>query len=802
MKITRWLLLVALAATLLAPTVAHAQDGAPATSLRRVGVVFDGPAPRMAEVWKQVEREITVLIGSEFDLQFPAAKQLTGDWKSATAKRLTSQLLDDPNIEVVITFGVIASNEAVKRRSLPKPTVAPFVLNPALQGLLGKTGKRRRVQNLSYLVWSLDLKRDLKVFRELGEFDKIALLSNAHIQREIPELRGATAEAAKKIGIELSFVPVEQDVAAASAKIPANVDGVYVGPNLQLTLEQIEQLSQRLIDRKLPSFSWIGRAEVDRGLLMGLGAPADTERLARRLALNVQSIFLGDEPSSMITAFKLEERLVLNMATARAIKLSPSWTLLTEADMIKKQRSNVKRALSLSKVVAEAQKSNIDLRAFKSGVLAGEEDIDAARSALLPRLEASLTGVMIDADRAGFGNAERTLQWSASLTQVIYSERAWAGLDIANIVQKSRTQDEVAVKLDVMHAAAIAYLNVLRAKTAERIQRENLKLTRENLALARVRQRIGTGRPSEVLRWESSIASVRRELIQLVAQRNLTEMELNRLLGRPIEENFSTAEPRLDDTVLMSGEPRFRKMLANPQRFRLAREFLVAEGLRAAPELKSLNALQAAKQREVRSNTLAPFVPTFALQASLTHNFLTSGAGTDDISAGLPPGVDIPLPDPDPFNWQIGLSMTLPIYQGGERYARTRKSEKEHEQLVLQEKSTRDRIDQRVRAALHRAGASLPGIRLAREAARAARETRELSTMAYSQGAASILELLDAQNQALIADLSATTATYDFLIDLMNVERAIGRFDFSRSADNMAAFMSRMEAYVQKGEAR
>jgi len=46
----------------------------------------------------------------------------------------------------------------------------------------------------------------------------------------------------------------------------------------------------------------------------------------------------------------------------------------------------------------------------------------------------------------------------------------------------------------------------------------------------------------------------------------------------------------------------------------------------------------------------------------------------------------------------------------------------------------------------------------------------------YVEGIKSIIDLLDAQNQALSADLDAANAVYNFLIDFMGVERVIGEF--------------------------
>ncbi len=66
------------------------------------------------------------------------------------------------------------------------------------------------------------------------------------------------------------------------------------------------------------------------------------------------------------------------------------------------------------------------------------------------------------------------------------------------------------MRLDIAQQTATAYLNVLRAKTFERVQKDNLQLTRSNLELARVRRQIGVSGPAEVYRWESQMAIVRQ----------------------------------------------------------------------------------------------------------------------------------------------------------------------------------------------------------------------------------------------------------------------------------------------------
>ena len=114
-----------------------------------------------------------------------------------------------------------------------------------------------------------------------------------------------------------------------------------------------------------------------------------------------------------------------------------------------------------------------------------------------------------------------------------------------------------------------------------------------------------------------------------------------------------------------------------------------------------------------------------------------------------------------------------------------------------------ERVEQSIRSSLHQAGASYAGIELAMDAADAARRNHDLVRDAYRSGVVQILDLLDAQNGALVADQVAATAVHAYLIDLMQVERAIGRFDFFMTAEEQQGFRDRLEAFfAQAGYVR
>jgi outer membrane protein TolC len=62
----------------------------------------------------------------------------------------------------------------------------------------------------------------------------------------------------------------------------------------------------------------------------------------------------------------------------------------------------------------------------------------------------------------------------------------------------------------------------------------------------------------------------------------------------------------------------------------------------------------------------------------------------------------------------------------------------------------------------------------------------------------SIIELLDAQNAAFVAELTAANALYEFMVDLMEVERAVGRFGVFVTAEDREAYIRRLETFARR----
>jgi outer membrane protein TolC len=607
---------------------------------------------------------------------------------------------------------------------------------------------------------------------------------------------------AARAGVEVEVISVTSALSALE-EIPADAEAVYIAPLHPWGPGELDQLVRGLIDRRLPSFARLDEREVERGFL-ATRTPADFfDRLARRLALNVQSVLLGQDPGELRTDFSVPEQLTINMETARAIGVYPPWDVVTEAVLLHEREEEVARTWNLGTAVRAAVEVNLDLAARNQFVAGGEADVTRSRARLLPQLEVSSLGAVIDEDRASasFGQqSQRTVSGSATFTQLLFSESAWADYSAQRSLQDSREFDRDALALDISFEAATAYLNVLRAKTFERIQQENLRLTRTNLEDSRLRERIGAARPAEVLRWESRIATDRQAVIRASAERNVAEIELNRVLNRPLEEQFGTEETELADPEI-SFVARLYPYAADQWSFDVFRRFMSAEALANAPELRAFDEALDAQSRFLSSTRRAYWLPTFALQAEVTSVLDRGGAGSAGFSGGAAlDSLGFGFSELDDVSWSVGLVGSLPLFEGGKRQADTRQASREVERLQFDRGAVAERVEQRARVALHRAGASYVNIDLSRAAADAARATFELVRDSYGEGAASILDVLDAQNTFLIAELSASNAVYDFVIDFVGVQRGIGAFFFLMSPEDLDDFFGRLDRFMSENQ--
>jgi len=757
-----------------------------------IGLIIDGSINREAD--KQSDprmifiNELKTLTKGEFELNLPESKQIDGQWSREQINKGLQSLQDDSEVDMVLALGWMASQIAATSPELRKPTFAPFIPNTRVMGVKHE-GNVSGIENLSFLSTEMHFEDELDAFLKVIPFTQLSILIDSSNYIFFSDKVKNLKKNARQKGVQVQFIQHKNTSDDLLALIPPDTQAVMITLLPRLTNDSKKALVDGLVTRQLPSFNWMSNVTVENGLLMST-RPLSWQRLARRNAFNMQAVMRGKKASEQTVLIENKPQLTINMATARAIKLSPGFDILNSANLIDENPESDSAVMTLSSAAKSAIQANLNIVAGKTGLKANAQNITEARSILFPKVTANMTYFQANADNPfveiGLSPEKRT-QGTMRLEQALFSERALAYLEVQKQLQIAREEQQRSLELDIVQQATKTFLNILIAQTHADILQNNLKLSKAHLNQAKIRVQTGTTNMSDVYRWESEIARVRQQV--LIAKSRLEQAKdvLNLILHRPIQQRNKLQPTALNDPSLLISHKALLNIITNKKDLERMGQFFVNEGLQTSPELATLKAQINAQARQVDSEKRRYWSPDIGLFGEVSKVY------NETINKGLP-GLDITLEDQT--TWQAGVNMSLPLFEGGARNARITRSELNLQQLNTQQQFAEDKIEQVIRQRLHAINASYPAIKLAKKSAEAAHKSYRIVNDNYINGTLSVTNLLDAQTASLVAEQSAANAVYAFLIDLMNLQRSIGQFDFFLNEPQSGQKADRLKNFI------
>lgn len=726
-----------------------------------IALVRDGPSDSFIPN-ALVKKEINTLLEDEFNVRYVEQSRADADWTISGINKVLNNLYNDKSTDIIITLGPVASNEAAKIKNVKKPTIAGIIINPQAQSLPLKENKSDR-NNFAFIADINNAGGEIGFFKEFVGKKKYAVLIEPFLAESWNELNELLADAEKVYGIEFKQVSLSKDLNQVRRAIPKDTEAVMVGILSRYNDAEIKDLANLLIDMKLPSYTFLGEKGVDMGFMVSESQYEQEQfQIARRLALDTQRILFGQNAKELPVNISFNRRLVYNESTAVKTGFAPNWQKIINAKVLHRDKSSERRAFTVAQAIGFAIDNNLALRASSINVDLASNDLSLAKSNLYPNLSLGANYQQIKKGMASLGNPERRADASLNLSQPIYSESRWANYDINKHLLESQSALYQAAILDTAQQAANAYLFLLSAKANEDILSSNLSLTEKNLELAKNRLRIGTASRSDVLRFESQSATDRQNLFNAVANRQKAELDLAQVMNLPPGVLVDARKPDVSSLLSILTDARFQSYVTNQIHWLAFQEFYKNEALSNAPELKSYDAQLNANDRNILAQERGYYIPDVNLTAQAGRNISQSGVGA--------------LNNIDKNSWTVGIGATLPIDLNGQRRKNIARSELQKEQLSLTRSATQQQILNNTGKALFSIGSSYPNIQLSQDAAAAAAESLNLVQDAYAKGAVSISDLLDAQNNALNANLAAVNAEYTFLQDYMGLMRSAGDF--------------------------
>jgi outer membrane protein TolC len=376
-----------------------------------------------------------------------------------------------------------------------------------------------------------------------------------------------------------------------------------------------------------------------------------------------------------------------------------------------------------------------------------------ARAALLPNVDASLVetnqtrnlaafGIRIQVPIPGFQFPElvgpfSTLDVRASATQSVFDISSIRRYQASRAAVSAARSENEATRNQVTDTVARAYLAALRSRATLESVKANVAVAESLLKLVRSQKDAGTGTGIEVTRAEVQLANERQRL--LVTQNDVArgDLQLLKLTGL----NLGT---RLELTDRLGYVP------VDAITVEAAREL----ARRSRPEMKAQQEREASARLSYSAAKLerVPSVAAFGDYGAI-------GTGPDHL-----------LP-----TRSIGLSLRVPVFDGGRRDARRAEAASVLRQEQIRTRDLEAQIELEVRLALESLESADGQVKTASEGLRLAENELAQARRRYEAGVTTSLETTDAQARLERARENQVAALVSYNAAQIDLNTALGR---------------------------
>ena len=409
--------------------------------------------------------------------------------------------------------------------------------------------------------------------------------------------------------------------------------------------------------------------------------------------------------------------------------------------------SAMSQAENLMQVYQQARVSNPDLRKSAADRDAAFEKINEARSPLLPQLGLGADYTYTNGYRDSNGVNSNVTSGSLQLTQTLFDMSKWRALTLQ---EKAAGIQDVTYQTDqqtLILNTATAYFNVLSAIDTLSYTEAQKQAIYRQLDQTTQRFNVGLVAITDVQNARSQYDSVLAN--EVTARNNLDNAveALRQVTGNYYPElaslnvdGFKTNKPQTVNALLKEAENRNLSLLQARLNQDLAREQI----------------------RQAQDGHL----PTLDLTASTgISNTTYNGSKTNDPTR---------YGDTDAGQNKIGLSFSLPLYQGGMVNSQVKQAQYNFVGASEQLESSHRSVVQTVRSSFNNITASISSINAYKQAVVSAQSSLDAMEAGYSVGTRTIVDVLDATTTLYNAKQQLSSARYNYLINQLNIKSALG----------------------------
>ena len=809
---------MAMAANELPKTQSRLQ-AAPNAKTIELAFVFDGPSDKNASVLKTFQQTITRSLLPDYKASFPNDLVFTGDWTEKGAIAASNKALAS-RARMVISLGYMSSNYYAGKKDKNK-----YVVTIDQYGLRDFGDK--------FFNPMQQTANDFVTFKKLvPDIKKAAILMNANFYKTETNWSDSISKKLKEKNCDLDFVviPVTTDVKGSLAKIPSGVDSVFVTPLYNLSTEQRKELYEILKSRKLPSFSSVGREDVDLGAMLGTSTYDVDKKLAEATSFNIHGTLHGNVVKNEKIPFYDDNIIFYNSDTAEAVGYVAPLRLLNNATTIS-HKELPKYDLGL--LLNTLDDNNLDIARKKYLISAARRSVASSYLRYLPTLRIDLGHQHYN---GAYANSyadvpHRIGQFTLALDQVIYSPDLVTNIIVKHKKLKFDKAEAALMKANMEYQTADLYIDTLMLENMIKVQEEYVQEVRDNLAIARVREKTGKCGYEEVFRWAGQVSEAEKKLLAMQADYKNVKVNINKLLYKDQKQDFTLVPLTASDPAFFTTDLHVIDHVRNPQKLGKFTDMLVDEVIYLSPETTKLKAAIAMKKAEMGNYAQKFFLPNAkisleygsmfdrvlpyenaghqqmqyvgggygygagatqgAQQGAAAAAAQAAAAGASQAAveaaaaqgaaigaaqggmAGFSQGISSPYLNLDKTSTRVLIAAQWKPIEGGHKIAEIARCKSELNELKAYLEEVNTEIEMQVRTVVNRAISKYFMIEKSYKAMFAQAENYQMVKSKYLLGQVPINQIDDAQKLYFEAKLDALNSQYEFYKELIWVQRGL-----------------------------
>lgn len=336
-----------------------------------------------------------------------------------------------------------------------------------------------------------------------------------------------------------------------------------------------------------------------------------------------------------------------------------------------------------------------------------------------------------------------------SMSMPIIAPQLWKSLRLSDAQILQNIEKARQSRIELVNQVKSAYYSLLLAEDSYKVIQESYDMAKFTADLYQKQESLGAASQYDVLRTQVAVKNVEPELTQAEIAIKQATLQLQVLMG--VESDLKL---KASTTLSEYESSMYEDLLA-----------IDKENLDNNSELRMLG-IQTRQLQDALTVQKMSWFPTLALNASYNWTSMSNGSPFKN------------------FQWtpysMVGLTLSFPIFQGGQRYSKIKQAEIQVNEMKWQSENLTRSIKMQVDLSIDNINKNAKQIASCSESVMQAETAHRIMKESFEVGAASYLDLRDAELALTRSRLTYYQSIYNYLVARSELELLLGNADLSK----------------------